>query len=244
MQRLVITPTQCQNQLIFLTDAQQHYLSRVLRLTSGDRFIAMDGSGNWYVSELDSSLRQAKIIESLPINTELPVAVTLMAAMPKGSEFERIVSQATELGVSCLIPLQSERTLLKPSTHKLERWRRISQEAAEQSERQFVPTITDPVEFTVSLTAAEISETHRYICVARSEAPHLLNCLLEQKLQQPSSLVIATGPEGGFSRSEIELAVGAGFQTVSLGNQIFRAVTAPIVALSLVASVFNRKKIY
>lgn len=243
MQRLVITPTQCQNQLIFLTDAQQHYLGRVLRLTSGDRFIAMDGSGNWYVSELDASLRQAKILESLSINTELPVAVTLMAAMPKGSEFERIVSQSTELGVSCVIPLQTERTLLKPSPHKLERWRRISKEAAEQSERQFVPTILNPVEFALSLTAPEIPETYRYICVARREADHLLNCLLEQKLQQPSSLVIATGPEGGFSHSEIKLAVGAGFQPVSLGSQILRAVTAPLVALSLVASVFNREKI-
>ena len=248
LQRLVIAAAQQQERVIFLTDAQQHYLSRVLRLGNGDRFIAMDGRGSWWLSELEASLTQAKIIESLSVNTELLVTVTLMAAMPKGSGFDEVVYQATELGVAGIMPLKSDRTLLNPSPQKLERWRRLAQEAAEQSERQVVPTILEPIDLATSLQLPETLNAHRYICVARGDAPHLLTCLLDKKLQlvssqtappHPPSLVIATGPEGGWTAAEVEQATAAGFQRVSLGRRILRAVTAPIVALSLVASVLE-----
>lgn len=248
LQRLAIAPQQHQEGQILLTPGQQHYLNRVLRLKEGDRFIAMDGQGSWWLSELETSLSQAKIIESLCVQTELLGTVTLMAAMPKGNGFDDVVYQATELGVACIVPLNSDRTLLNPSPHKLERWRRLTHEAAEQSERQFVPTLLNPIDFSASLQLPEISNAHRYICVARGDAPHLLSCLLERGLKlktsspsnpQPPSVVIATGPEGGWTATEVELAKAAGFQPVSLGRRILRAVTAPIIALSLVTSVFD-----
>lgn len=247
LQRLVITPQQQKEEQIFLSPPQQHYLSRVLRLGKGDRFIAMDGRGNWWLSELEASLTQAKIIESLCVQTELLGAVTLMAAMPKGNGFDEVVYQATELGVAGIVPVKSDRTLLNPSPHKIERWRRLTKEAAEQSERQIVPTVFDPVDFAASLKLTATPDAERYICVARGEAPYLLNCLSTQPLNletasssnaQPS-VVIATGPEGGWTEAEIEQATAAGFKTVSLGRRILRSVTAPIVALSLVASVFD-----
>jgi 16S rRNA (uracil1498-N3)-methyltransferase len=273
----VITPAQVKNQQIFLTQGQQHYLSRVLRLGKGDRFIAMDGQGSWWLSEIEGNLTQAVIIQSLCVQTELPVAVTLIIAMPKGSGFEQVVSQATELGVTCIVPVKSDRTLLNPSPQKLERWRRLSLEAAEQSERQIVPTILDPIDLITSLQLDEHLNTDRYLCVARGEVPHFLSSLLDQKSppnDQPSSqqvafkhsnfgkleesesrasggerhplfdsnlrsIVIATGPEGGWTDPEVAQAIAYGFQPVSLGRRILRAVTAPIVALSLVASVFD-----
>lgn len=242
LQRLVIAPTQRQNQEISLTQAQQHYLVRVLRLVKNDHFIAMDGQGSWWLSELDSSLKQAKIIESINVQTELLLTLTLMAALPKNG-FDDIVTQATELGVACIVPLKSDRTLLVPSPQKLQRWQRLSQEAAEQSERQIVPTILDPVSFTASLEMSVNIATQRYICVTRSNAPPLLSCLSHQKLQldnqQPISILIATGPEGGWTTAEVEQAINAGFQAVSLGRRILRAVTAPLVALSLVAASFE-----
>lgn len=248
LQRLVIRSQQQQDGQICLTPPQQHYLNRVLRLGAGDRFIAMDGQGSWWLSELEASQAQAKIIESLCIQTELPLTVTLMAAMPKGSGFDEVVYQATELGVAWIMPIKSDRTLLNPSPQKLERWRRLSQEAAEQSERQVVPTILDPVDFATSLQREETLNAHRYICVARGNPPHLLSCLQTQRLEletaQPSypqsrSIVIATGPEGGWTDAEVEQAKTVGFQPVSLGRRILRAVTAPIVALCLIASVLE-----
>ncbi|NET55578.1 MAG: 16S rRNA (uracil(1498)-N(3))-methyltransferase [Symploca sp. SIO2E6] len=244
LQRLVITPAQQQNSQISLTDVQQHYLVRVLRLGSGESFIAMDGQGSWWLCELTESLTQAKIIESLCVENELPLEVTLMVAMPKGSGFEQVVSQATELGATTIIPVKSDRTLLNPSHQKIQRWRRLTQEAAEQSERQVVPTVLEPVNFTTGIQLTNNPNAHRYICVARSDAPHLLNCLLNRELlwetvqphnHQLPSVVVATGPEGGWTVTEVEQATAAGFQPVSLGNLILRAVTAPIVAMSLVA---------
>ncbi|MBD1907046.1 16S rRNA (uracil(1498)-N(3))-methyltransferase [Funiculus sociatus GB2-A5] len=250
MQRLAIAPSQFQNQQIILTAEQQHYLSRVLRLREGDRFIAMDGLGHWWLAKLEGN--QAQILEPiLQPNTELPVAITLMAALPKGNGFDEVVRYSTEVGVVAIVPLVSDRTLLNPSTGKLERWRRIAIEAAEQSERQIVPTILDPVPFA---TALSLAKDKNYICVARGDSPHLRDCLQnkdfagsgdspnpESRIPNPQhpSIAIAIGPEGGWTAAETEKAIASGFQPVSLGRRILRAVTAPLVALSLVAAAFE-----
>lgn len=230
LQRLVIAPSQLQQQEISLTPQQQHYLSRVLRLQTGDRFIAMNGQGQWWLAKLEGA--QAQILEPITVQSELPVLVTLIVALPKNG-FDEVVRQTTELGVASLIPVISDRTLLHPSPQKLERWRRIAQEAAEQSERLIVPEILDPVPLATGLSLAK---DQRYICVARGDSPHLLDCLLPT---HHSPITIATGPEGGWTPAEVEAAIATGFQPVSLGRRILRAVTAPIVTLSLIAATFE-----
>lgn len=228
LQRIAIAPSQLQQGQIFLTKEQQHYLGRVLRLHEGDRFIAMDGKGKWWLAQLIGE--QAQVLEPLLVETELPVSITLMVALPKGNGFDEVVRCCTELGVTCIAPVLSDRTLLHPSPQKLERWRRIAAEAAEQSERSFVPTILEPVAFNTAVTANQTS--HRYICEARGKYPHLNKVLSSIS----GEIVIATGPEGGWTTQEIENAKSAGFQPVSLGRHILRAVTAPVVALSLITA--------
>ena len=232
--RLVISPEQRQIEKITLTSAQQHYLKRVLRMENGDRFVAMDGRGKSWLTEIAGE--SAYIIESINISTELPVSVTLIAALPKGNNFEQVVRSCTELGVNTFIPTISDRTLLKPSVHKLERWRKIAIEAAEQSERQFVPTILNPVSFTEAINTVNNKEAACYICVARSNSPSLWSCL---KSKDTSEIVIAIGCEGGWTPVEIERAIALDYQPVSLGNRILRAVTAPIVAVSSVVAAFE-----
>ena len=261
LQRLAIAPSQLQDQEILLTTGQYHYLSRVLRLREGDRFIVIDGQGSWWLAVLTQS--KAQILEPISIQTELPVSITLIAALPKGNGFDEVVRCCTELGVSCIAPVISDRTLLNPSPQKLERWRRIAIEAAEQSERQIVPTILDPVPFVTRLSSV-ISDTsvnnQQYICVARGDSARLIDCLNDidalaacRRLGQMTNdiavlaacrrlgqtIVIATGPEGGWTNTEVEKAIARGFQPVSLGRRILRAVTAPIVAVSLVATIFE-----
>ena len=233
LQRLAIAPSQIQNQQIALTSQQHHYLSRVLRLREGDRFIAMDGMGQWWLAQLGGM--EAQILEPISMQTELPVAITLITALPKNG-FDEVVRSCTELGVSCIVPVMSDRTLLNPSSQKLERWRRIAQEAAEQSERQIVPTILDPVPFPASFSLTQ--NQPQYICVARGDSPHLLNCL-QDKAQNSTEITIAIGPEGGWTPAEIEQAIAAGYQPVSLGRRILRAITAPIVALSLTVAAWE-----
>ncbi|MEH1843024.1 MAG: 16S rRNA (uracil(1498)-N(3))-methyltransferase [Nostoc sp.] len=251
LQRIAIAPSQFQQGQILLTKEQQHYLGRVLRLREGDRFIAMDGKGKWWLAQLAGE--QARVLETLLVETELPVSITLMVALPKGNGFDEVVRCCTELGVTCIAPVLSDRTLLHPSPQKLERWRRIAAEATEQSERSFVPTILEPVTFNTGLSFAN---SQQYICVARGEFPHLKDCLqhkgqMTNDIAQSQSagflcselcktgqetIVIATGPEGGWTTQEVDNAIAFGFQPVSLGRRILRAVTAPVVALSLITA--------
>jgi 16S rRNA (uracil1498-N3)-methyltransferase len=265
LQRLAIAQSQINEGKIALAPQQYHYLSRVLRLQTGDRLIAIDGAGNCWLIELEGT--SARIIESVAIETELTVEVTLMLALPKGNGFDEVVRSCTELGVSYIMPLVSDRTLLDPSPQKLERWRRIATEAAEQSERQFVPVILDPVPFTVAIEGerergrelltqhstlhtphflkhSTLNTQHFYICVARGEYPHLLNCLLSKPpladRAGQKKIGIAIGPEGGWTEREIESAIAAGFQPVSLGRRILRAVTAPIAVMSIVSAAIDR----
>jgi len=245
VQRLVIDAAQRTGQQIDLTAQQQHYLVRVLRLEPDARFIVLDGKGGAWVARLvkvATDRFQAELLAPLSLATELPVTVTLVAALPKGSGFDEVVRQATELGVSQIVPVRSDRTLLHPSPHKVERWRRIAQEAAEQSERPIIPTILEPLPFTTWLQQADAlsgQSARRYLCVTRQSAPHLLHCLLTGR-PDISPMMLAIGPEGGWTEAEVEAAIVAGYQPVSLGNRILRAVTAPLVALSLVAASYEQ----
>ena len=283
LQRLAVNTTQICDRTINLTPEQQHYLCRVLRLNQGNKFIAMDGRGHWWLAVLEAQETGliASITEEIAVNRELAVEVTLMAALPKGNGFDEVVRQATELGVARIVPVTSDRTLLKPSPQKVDRWKRIAAEAAEQSERQFVPEILEPISF--DLAVKDCTQKYLYICVARGDNRHLWDCLNgfeppqptlvrgEQELEPPQptlvrggqeleppqptfvgavppcppprgelSIVIAIGPEGGWTEGEVERAIEFGFEPVSLGSRILRAVTAPIVALSLIGAAFEK----
>jgi 16S rRNA (uracil1498-N3)-methyltransferase len=261
-QRLVVAPGQMAGNQVDLTPAQQHYLSRVLRLRPGDRFIAMDGHGQWWLVALTENAAQGQVLMTIAVATELPITVTLLIAMPK-TGLDDVVRQATELGVSQIVPIHSARTVLNPSPQKVDRWQRIAQEAAEQSERQVVPVITAPLLWSDALQTWNTRQSICYICQARDHHPHLLTCLEEARNQrlggggwkdelsatqapQPSrpilAISLATGPEGGWTESELAVAIDAGYQPVSLGDRILRAVTAPLVGLSLIASVFEAER--
>ncbi|MEB3229882.1 MAG: 16S rRNA (uracil(1498)-N(3))-methyltransferase [Leptolyngbyaceae bacterium] len=255
MQRVTIAPHQLQHQQISLTDAQLHYLQRVLRLKVGDRFIALDGEGHGWVAILNQEMATATVIKPWQTNLELPLGLHLIIAMPK-TGMDDIVRQTTELGVTAIQPVVSDRTLLKPSPNKVERWRRIAQEAMEQSERQCVPVIHDPVSLVEGLQQAPPDQ--RWICVARQLADHpaplLLSALLEQSLEPPTpegnggewqgsgTMTLAIGPEGGWTRAEVVGAIAQNYRAVSLGPRILRTVTAPLTAITLMAAVIEHQQ--
>jgi 16S rRNA (uracil1498-N3)-methyltransferase len=252
---------------VVLTPKQQHYLIRVLRLGVGDRFIVLNGQGQAWQAELipfnsdpgsEQGLEEsphAKLLEPIFNHTELPISITLVMALPKGNAFDEVVRQATELGVTCIAPVLSDRTLLNPSAQKRDRWQRIAQEAAEQSERQLVPTIQEPMPFGDYLALLPCDRSaKRYLGVTRIAAPQLLDCLLAERREAGEvgeaggaeqregrgSFVVAIGPEGGWTEAEIAAAIASGYQPISLGSRILRAVTAPLVALSLIAAIYER----
>lgn len=238
MQRLAVSTSQIQGESLTLTQAQFHYLGRVLRLQKGDRFIALDGQGGAWLAILDQ--KTAQLADKLDFDGELPVAVHLIVAMPKGSGFEEIVRQGTELGVASFQPVWSDRTLLKPSEHKRQRWRRIVAEAAEQCERAVVPTVNDPIPLHQALQNRSDTTAPGYIAAARSPQTAPLLTVLSPQTQQ---LTLVTGPEGGWTDSELADAIALGFQPVSLGKRILRAVTAPVAALGAIAAYYESPSI-
>ena len=235
MQRITISPGQRIANTLQLTDEQVHYLRRVLRLKPGALFIVQDGQGQRWQSQLTETPGQARILSVL-VPSVRPVPLELAAALPK-TGFDDVVRQATELGVTHVQPLLSERTILKPSSQKLIRWQRIAQEASEQCERGHVPGIAAPIPF-MDWIMGEPAQAGNYLCVARVNAPGLLTnvqTLLSDSPQQSIRVVI--GPEGGWTPGEISVAIAQGYQETSLGSGILRATTASLPALAAIALV-------
>jgi len=235
LQRLSLSPEQFRGLDLDLTPEQRHYLRRVLRLQAGDRFIALDGTGRSWLSELTAV--GARAIAPVTVCSELPVAVTLLVGLPKGNAFDEIVRCGTELGVATFVPVRSDRALLTPSPNKLARWRRIAAEAAEQSERERIPTVSEPVLWAEALAALAVPASARLLCVARTETPSLRDALTDSG----PDLAIAVGPEGGWTPEERDTAADAGFREVSLGRRILRAVTAAIAAAATVVAAVERR---
>ena len=244
------------HQPIALTSEQRHYLHNVLRLEIGAEFIALDRQGGWWLAKLAGDSDIAEIISKLENNSELSAQITLSIAMPKGSNIESVIRQATELGVRQIVPLFSDRTIIKSGTdignQKRDRWQRIAEESAELSLRNYVPEISPPQSFKAWLgdRAPEIlpasSPILKYICVTRPEVPHLLSSLQNEYHALPlaeniNQIMVATGCEGGWTSREEEMAIAAGFIPVSLGDRVLSAVTAPVVALSIVSAFLDTR---
>ncbi|AFY36753.1 Ribosomal RNA small subunit methyltransferase E [[Leptolyngbya] sp. PCC 7376] len=241
MQRLVITPEQFGDaSIVNLTNEQRHYLLSVLRLRPGDRLIVLDGCGKGWLAALTSE-ETLNLLEPYIFKTELSRPIHLVAALPK-SGFDEVVRCCTELGVTRITPIISARTILKPSANKLKRWQKIATEAAEQSERAFVPKILTPLKFTDYLDSLE--HPH-YLCAARAKSKHLLDVLVASPPSKHSSkLSFCIGPEGGWTDKEIEQAIAQGMETVSLGRSILRAVTAAITTISIANATLSTERLY
>ncbi|MBE7384109.1 MAG: 16S rRNA (uracil(1498)-N(3))-methyltransferase [Leptolyngbya sp. SIO1E4] len=239
MQRLVVEAEQIQGQTLSLTKNQQHYLKRVLRLREGDRFLALNGQGELWLATLTLMGQQATLSSPAEtVSSEQDLSgqkpwITLAACLPKQG-FDEVVRQVTELGVDHIVPIISDRTLLRPRLNKLQRWQRIAAEAAEQSERLTVPDLREPISWPEWL--AEETNSHRYLCVARHATPSLLTICLSTDIER---VVVAIGPEGGWTDAEIEQAIAAGYQPVTLGRRILRAVTAAVAALTILQARFE-----
>jgi len=238
------------NSAIAITPEQRHYLCNVLRLETGAEFIALDRQGGWWLAKLCrdlSDLDIAKIIDKLENNSELNSKITLGIAMPKGSNLESVIRQTTELGVRQIVPLFSDRTIIKSGAEignqKRDRWQRIAEEASELSMRTYIPEINTPQ--TLGVWLADLAKSTalalKYICVTSPEATHLLTSLQSLNTEENFEIIIATGCEGGWTAREEEIAIAAGFIPVSLGDRVLSAVTAPVVALSIVSAFLDAK---
>ncbi|MCF7201009.1 16S rRNA (uracil(1498)-N(3))-methyltransferase [Pseudomonas oligotrophica] len=212
-----------------LPDAQAHYIARVLRLAAGDAVQLFDGSGQEYrgrLAEVGKKQVQVELEEQLPGLAESPLRIHLGQGLSRGERMDWAIQKATELGVSEITPVLSERCEVRLNDERADKrlahWRQIAISACEQCGRSVLPVIHAPmalgdwlaVEATLKLVLHPVAEP------LASHAP-------------PRELAFLIGPEGGLSDAEVEQARQRGFLPARLGPRVLRTETAPVVALSV-----------
>lgn len=233
--RFYASPDQITAHRVTLASDETHHLVRVLRLQTGDEVFVFDGVENEYRCRFLSAkggCAELEIIERLADTVESPLTLTLAQAVAKGEKFDLIVQKATELGVSRIAPLLTEKTDVKLNTEqaakRVERWRRISLESLKQSGRRRLVEIRPPA--TVAEFVNENAGSDSLLVFSERGGVMLHQALAECGGQAISALV---GPEGGWSGAELLLLEERGAKAVTLGPRVLRTETAGIVALAL-----------
>ncbi len=213
-----------------LPQKTSHYLSTVLRMESGRQLILFNGSGAQYPATLQTPHKKNTVVianDEENLSKESPLKSHLAIGVSRGERFDFVLQKATELGVTEVTPLITERTEVKLNGERLEKkmghWQQIVISACEQCERNTLPKLN---------TLARFNEW-----IAKDQTG--LNLVLHHRSDKalgahtkPENVNLLVGPEGGLSEAEITAAQGAGFAPLTLGPRVLRTETAPIVALS------------
>lgn len=214
-----------------------NHVKNVLRMKVGDTFLVSLNSKSHLckIVEIFSESLTAEIVEENYMDTSLPIDVYLFQGMPKSDKLELIIQKAVELGVYQIIPVQMERSIAKIEDkkvkQKVERFNAISQSAAEQCKRSFVPTVKEPLSFKLAL---EYAKSLDLILLPYENQKGILSTKENLvKIKKGDKVAVFIGPEGGFSDKEIELAKEQNANLISLGKRILRTETASITALSM-----------
>jgi 16S rRNA (uracil1498-N3)-methyltransferase len=217
-------------------------LATVLRLKRGEHLVLADGAGRDYEVELTAvSPRSATaaVVAERPSPPEPSLELVLYQSLIRPQRFELVLEKGTELGVSRFVPLISGRARVRtpgPSgeggSQRLQRWRRIVTEAAEQSGRGRVPAIDPPSLFEDAVSAS--GGPGLLLLPWEGERSQGLRSYLRSLGDRPLAASLFIGPEGGFAEDEVRLAREAGCVPISLGPRILRSETAGIVAAALV----------
>ncbi len=214
-----------------LNDSAVQHLGRALRMRPGESIRLFDGAGNEHQAELvELSKRAIRVRVGAVIDnpTESGLEVELGQVMSRGERMDYVVQKATELGVSRIVPLFSERCEVKLNPERqakrVDHWQQVAISACEQSGRSRVPDIAMPQPLSQWLQQCDCEL--KLVLHPDAAMP------LAQR-QAPASAGLLIGPEGGLSDAEIEQARAAGFESLRLGPRVLRTETAPVTALSV-----------
>jgi 16S rRNA (uracil1498-N3)-methyltransferase len=237
--RFYVEPGTLSGDVVSLVPPLTHRLAKVLRLHAGDEVMLFDGSGEdarVVLDLLNDRAAEGRIGERVPGIEEPPTRVTLYQSITKGERFEWLLEKATELGVSCFVPLITARAVVKTAAegNRAERWRRIVLEAAEQCGRSIVPEVKPPARFDEALASAEGLLVVPYEAAAAGERTVRQALAAEvDALFALGAVSIFIGPEGGFEHREVDEAIAAGALIVTMGPRVLRSETAGLVAATL-----------
>lgn len=214
-----------------LEPGPSQHVARALRMQAGDSLILFDGFGGEYPATISAvGKKQVSVTTAAHNKCELesPLAIRLGIAISRGDRMDWVVQKATELGVSEITPLVTERTEVKlkgeRAVKKLRHWQQIAISACEQCGRNRIPRLAPLASIQAWVSATEADRKlvlhHRAINSGANAAV-------------PSSIALLIGPEGGLSEVEIGLAESAGYHSLQLGPRVLRTETAPLAAIAL-----------
>ena len=245
--RIILKKEEIKGNRITISGEKARYLISVLRCSAGDELQVFDGEGSLYKSKI-AGIENKKVIidllEQISLDAESPLNLTLVQGILKGEKMDMVIQKATELGVKEIIPAITERSQIR-HTRKVDRWRKIAEEASKQSGRTMIPVVHGPMEFSNFFDSFVNShKINGFIFweegglslkeAIKQSAVSIQHSENSQLSTLNSQLFVLVGPEGGFSREEVNLAVSKGLITVSLGKRILRAETAAISAVALI----------
>ncbi len=221
---------------ITLPEEVSHHLVRVLRCEPGTRFSLFNGEGGEHEAELveaGKKAARARLLQFHAENRQSPLHTHLGQVMSKGDRMDYAIQKATEMGVTEITPLSSERCELRlrgeeRADKKLEHWRRVAISACEQCGRNIPPLIHEPSALTDWLQS---TQTELRLVLAPAVSGSLPTAA-------PSSVAVLIGPEGGLAAPEITQALQAGFTPWQLGPRVLRTETAPVAALAILQARF------
>jgi 16S rRNA (uracil1498-N3)-methyltransferase len=222
---------------VVISDKEQlHHLRNVLRLKVNDEISLSDGLGNDYAGVIKSIEKKQADIEVTLVRAarENPVKLSVACAIPKNTRFDDVVDFLTQLGVERIIPMRTERVVVRldsaAALEKHKRWLKIAQNAAQQSRRSRVPGIGNVIDYNDVISGSTCYDT-KLIPHLSGERRLVKDVLAES---HPKDILVLIGPEGDFTPEEIKLALDNGFQPVSLGDTVLRVATAAIAVASFI----------
>lgn len=236
--RFLINPEQISGAEAVLGGPTARQISKVLRLKLGDAVTLMDGCGSTYQAKIRTIASDVVVadISASQLDTNEPrLRLVLASCLPKSDRIEFIIQKCTELGISEMVLVESQRTVTRiekdSRQKKLERWRRIASEAAEQSGRSRVPCLTGVIVYRELV--AMIPQFPLTLIAWEEEDGLSLRDALKGRLDVESVMLII-GPEGGLTEKEVEAAKSAGAVSVSLGGRLLRTDTAAIATCAAI----------
>ncbi len=224
--------------LIFISERDQiHHISNVLHLKASEEIIVFDEKGNEYDTVIDKITARNIILKVRDMKKNIcdnKIRVTVACAIPKKSKFDDIIDKLTQLGADRIIPMETERVVIKLDRHKkdlrLSRWNKIAVSASEQSQRNSLPVI-DPVR-NIKQVLMESGDYDLKLIPSLIDERKSLNRIFQDI--SPKNILVLIGPEGDFSPSEVVLAKKAGFIPVTLGANVLRVETAAVAVVSFI----------
>lgn len=238
MHRFFVEESQIEGTNIHIVGQDAHHIKNVLRMRPKEEILISDGDKTEYTCYIEELLEDevlAKVMFAKESGLELPSKIYLFQCIPKNDKMELIIQKAVELGACEIIPVAASRCVVKldakKEASKLKRWNGISESAAKQSKRMYIPEVTSVMKFQEALEYAKKIDVKLipYELAKGMEATR--ECI--SGIQPGQSVAIFIGPEGGFEESEVQMAMDAGFLPITLGKRILRTETAGFTVLSI-----------